>query len=512
MKKKENQLVLVLDFGGQYKELIARRVRESKVYSLIKPGDTPVEEIKRLAPIGLILTGGPNSVYADGAPRCGRELFELGIPVLGICYGAQLMSHVLGGEVKHSPVSEYGVTEATIKKPRSKLFSGLETRQKVLMSHTDYISVPPDGFAVTAATADCPCAAMENARKKLYAFQFHPEVQHTRNGSAMIKRFLYDVCGADGDYSLGDYIERQIEAIRAQVGDSSVLLGLSGGVDSSVCAALLSRAIGKKLTCIFVDHGLLRKNEGDQIEETFSKFDLNFIRVNAGEKFLGELQGISDPEQKRKIIGRLFIETFEEQARRLDDVRFLAQGTIYPDVIESGANNSANIKSHHNVGGLPERMSFTGLVEPLRGLFKDEVRRLGRKLGLPDALVKRQPFPGPSLAIRVIGEVTPEKLTIQREADAIFCEEIERSRVRADQYFAVLTGIRSVGVMGDGRTYQYTVALRAIKTNDFMTAEYVKLPHTLLERVSHRITNEVDGVNRVVYDITGKPPATIEWE
>ena len=510
-KDNHNQLVLVLDFGGQYKELIARRVRENKVYSLIKPGNMPIDEIKRLAPIGMILTGGPNSVYAGDAPRCTKELFELGIPVLGICYGAQLMSYVLGGRVQSCDVSEYGVTDVTVD-TSCPIFSGLEPSQRALMSHTDYISQIPDGFKIVATTADCPCAAMENASKKLYAVQFHPEVQHSKNGTAMIKRFLYDVCGAKGDYSLGDYIARQTAAIRAQVGDAKVLLGLSGGVDSSVCAALLSRAIGKNLTCIFVDHGLLRKNEGDQIEEVFSKFDLNFIRVNAGDKFLGELAGVTDPEQKRKIIGRLFIETFEEQARKLDNVKFLAQGTIYPDVIESGANNSANIKSHHNVGGLPEKMSFTGLVEPLRGLFKDEVRKLGRKLGLPTALVNRQPFPGPSLAIRIIGEVTPEKLAIQREADAIFCEEVERSRVKADQYFAVLTGIRSVGVMGDGRTYQYTVALRAIRTNDFMTAEYAKLPHSLLERVSQRITNEVDGINRVVYDITGKPPATIEWE
>ncbi len=506
-----NQIVLVLDFGGQYKELIARSVRECGVYSEIKPGDTPIEEIKSIAPIGMILTGGSNSVYGEGSPKCDPKLFDLGIPILGICYGAQLLSWTLGGKVEPCRASEYGKT-AVIVDSSSSLFTGLEPEQETLMSHTDQVTVLPEGFKSVAYSVTCPNAAFENAEKRLYALQFHPEVEKTKNGRAMINNFLYNICAASGEYSMDDYLQRQIVKVRRDVGDERVLLGLSGGVDSSVCAALLSKAIPGQLTCIFVDHGLMRKNEGDEVEAAFRNRNLHFIRVNAEKRFLKALKGVSDPEKKRKIIGREFIAVFEEEARKLGRMKYLAQGTIYPDVIESGANNSANIKSHHNVGGLPEDMEFSGIVEPLRGLFKDEVRVLGRKLRLPRSLVERQPFPGPGLAIRVIGEITKEKLDTLREADAIFREEIKRSRVNAQQYFAVLTNIRSVGVMGDFRTYDYTVALRAVNTSNFMTCSIARVPYRVLERVSNRIVNEVPMVNRVVYDVTGKPPATIEWE
>ena len=506
-----NQTILVLDFGGQYKELIARRVRECNVLSLIKPGNLPIEEIRAINPIGIIFTGGPNSVYEEGAPRCNPELFSLGIPVLGICYGLQLMCYTLHGDVQPAALREYGTTEVTVDQA-SALFAGLDAHQATLMSHTDQVVGLPAGFVSIAHSDNCPNAAIANPARKLYGVQFHPEVEHTAHGTEILRNFLYNVCGAAGDYTMDDFIETQVQAIRARVGEGRILLGLSGGVDSSVCAALLSKAVPGQLFCVFVDHGLLRKNEGDEVEAAFAGRDLYFIRVNAQDRFLSKLAGVTDPETKRKIIGAEFIAVFEEEARKLHGIDFLAQGTIYPDVIESGANNSATIKSHHNVGGLPERMDFKGIVEPLRGLFKDEVRVLGHRLGLPDALVERQPFPGPGLAIRVIGDITREKLDILRDADAIFREELEAAHYGAHQYFAVLTNVRSVGVMGDGRTYDYTVALRAIHTSDFMTCTFAEVPYEILGRVSSRIVNEVPHVNRVVYDITGKPPATVEWE
>ncbi len=506
----DNQLVIVLDFGGQYKELIARRVRECKVASVIKPGTMKPEDIKALDPIGIILTGGPDSVYDDASPKCDPKLFELGIPILGICYGLQLMTYELGGEVGSCAVSEYGRTKVTVD-TSAPLFKGLEKNQIGLMSHTDQVQVLPAGFMSIAHTADCPNAAVADAARKFYGTQFHPEVENTPNGTQMLRNFLYEVCAAAGDYDIHDYEVRMIRDVRQQVGSEHVLLGLSGGVDSSVCAALLAKAIPGQLHCIFVDHGLMRKNEGDEVEAAFSGRDLHFIRVNAEERFLKLLEGVKDPEQKRKIIGGEFVRVFEDEAKKLGDAKYLAQGTIYPDVVESGVN-SAVIKSHHNVGGLPEDMRFTGLVEPLRGLFKDEVRALGRQLGLPKALVERQPFPGPGLAVRVIGDITKEKLDMLREADAIFRHEMKRSRKKPDQYFAVLTDTRSVGVMGDFRTHGYTIALRAVKTTDFMTCQVVPISHTILARTASRIVGEVRGISRVVYDITGKPPATIEWE
>lgn len=505
-----NQTVIVLDFGGQYKELIARRVRECGVYSVIKPGDTPLKKLLELNPIGIITTGGPLSVYGEESPKCEPELFKSGIPVLGICYGFQLMSYMLGGEVSSCDVSEYGPTKAKLK-TSSVLFEGMKATQNVLMSHTDFVSKIPKGFRVIAKTDNCPCGAIENPEMKLYGVQFHPEVEHTENGTRLIHNFLYNICGAVGDYTMDDYIERQVAEIRERVGNDRVILGLSGGVDSSVAAALISRAIGSQLTCIFVDHGMMRKNEADEVAAAFKDMPLDLRMVDASELYLSKLKGIRVPERKRKIIGKLFIDVFTEEAKKINGVKFLAQGTIYPDVIESGNKKAATIKSHHNVGGLPKKLGFE-LLEPLRGLFKDEVRAVGRKLGLPDYLVDRQPFPGPGLAVRVIGDLTREKLDILRDADLIFRQELEASGEKASQYFAVITGNRSVGVMGDGRTYDYTLALRAIITNDFMTGTFAPLSYELLSKVSRRITNEVRGVNRVVYDITDKPPATIEWE
>ena len=504
------QTVLILDFGGQYKELIARRVRECGVYSIVKPGDISLDKIREIDPIGIILTGGPNSVYKKESPHCDKAIFDMGIPVLGICYGMQLLSWSLGGEVAPCSSSEYGKTKMQVNTD-SLLFAGLDPIQIGLMSHTDQVTKLPVGFKSVAHTVSCENAAIENAGKKLYGFQFHPEVESTPNGTAMIRSFLYSVCGAKGDYDLKNLEQQLISDVKKQVGDAHVLLALSGGVDSSVCAALLSKALPGQLHCIFVDHGLMRKDEGDQVEAAFKNRDLDFIRVNAQDRFLKALAGVTDPEQKRKIIGTEFVRVFEDESKKLPNVKFLAQGTIYPDVIESGGSKAATIKSHHNVGGLPKNMKFEGIVEPLRSLFKDEVRALGRQLGLPRKFVERQPFPGPGLAVRIMGEITPEKLEILREADAIFREEAARHRIKADQYFAVLTDTRSVGVVGDFRTYNYAIALRAVRTSDFMTCEYAPISHKVLGTVSSRIVNEVKGAGRVVYDITGKPPATIEW-
>ena len=511
------EMILVLDFGGQYNQLIARRVRECNVYCEVHPYTLPMEKIKSMGPKGIIFTGGPNSVYEEGSAVCNREILELGIPVLGICYGSQLMAYLLGGEVKTAPASEYGKTEVCIDDRSSLLFQGISSRTICWMSHTDYISKVPAGFHATASTEACPVAAMEEAGRKFYATQFHPEVMHTAEGRQMLHNFVYRVCGCSGDWKMGSFVADAVELLKARIGDGKALCALSGGVDSSVAAVLLSKAIGKQLTCVFVDHGLLRKDEGDQVESVFGPdgpYDLNFIRVHAKDRFYQKLKGITEPEQKRKIIGEEFIRVFEEEAKKIGKVDFLVQGTIYPDVIESGLGKSAVIKSHHNVGGLPEHVDFKEIVEPLRLLFKDEVREAGRQLGIPGYLVDRQPFPGPGLGIRIIGEVTEEKVKIVQEADAIYREEIEKAGVNKDlgQYFAALTNMRSVGVMGDGRTYDYAIALRAVMTSDFMTAESAQVPWSVLQTVTTRIVNEVRGVNRVLYDCTGKPPATIEFE
>ena len=505
-----SQVVLILDFGGQYKELIARRVRECNVYSIVKAGSISIDEIRHIAPIGIILTGGPNSVYDETSPHCDKKIFDMGIPVLGICYGTQLLAWSTGGTVEACAGGEYGKTKMTVNNS-SLLYKDMDASQIGLMSHTDQITKLPEGFRSIASTAVCKNASIECASRKLYGVQFHPEVESTPNGTQIIRNFLYNVCNAAGDYDLKDLEQKLIADVRTQVGDAHVLLGLSGGVDSSVCAALLSKAIPGQLHCIFVDHGLMRKDEGDEVEAAFKGRDLHFIRVNAEERFLNALKGVTDPEQKRKIIGAEFVKVFEAESNKLPNVKFLAQGTIYPDVIESGGNKAATIKSHHNVGGLPKDMKFEGVVEPLRNLFKDEVRALGRQLGLPKSFVDRQPFPGPGLGVRVIGEITKEKLEILRNADAIFRKEIQRRHIKADQYFAVLTDTRSVGVVGDFRTYDYTIALRAVRTSDFMTCEYAPISHKVLGIVSSKIVNEVQGAGRVVYDITGKPPATIEW-
>ncbi len=512
-KAMENETVIVLDFGGQYNQLIARRVRECSVYCEVWSYKTDIEKIKAKKPKGIIFTGGPNSVYDDSSPRCGKEIFDLGIPVLGICYGSQLMAYLLGGRVEKAPTREYGRTEISLSK--SLLFDGIQRDIVCWMSHTDYIAAVPEGFEITASSASCPCAAYENADKKLYAVQFHPEVNHTEKGREILKNFLFNVCGCKGDWKMSDFAKRSIEALRNKIGDGKVLCALSGGVDSSVAAVMLHKAVGKQLTCVFVDNGLLRKNEGDEVESLFrQQFDINLVRANAQDLFLGKLKGVTDPERKRKIIGEEFIRVFEAEAKKIGAVDFLVQGTIYPDVIESGAGDAATIKSHHNVGGLPEHVDFKEIIEPLRDLFKDEVRQLGMELGLPEKFVWRQPFPGPGLAVRVIGEITESKLEILRDADAIFREEIADAGLDRDinQYFAVITDMKSVGVMGDERTYDYTLALRAVTTTDFMTADWARIPYDVLERASNRIVNEVKHVNRLVYDITSKPPATIEWE
>ena len=510
---KNNELILILDFGGQYNQLIARRVRECNVYSEVVPFDITIEKIKEKNPKGIIFTGGPASVYGENSPKCAEGIFELGIPVLGICYGMQLMTYTLGGNVARADKREYGTTDVSIDNS-SPLFEGFENTNGFLMSHTDFVEKVPDGFKNIGHTTSCPNAAMENREKNLYGIQFHPEVNSSINGTQVIKNFLFNVCKCSGDWIISSFVEESITKLKEKIGDKKALCALSGGVDSSVAAVLLSRAIGKNLTCIFVDHGLLRKNEGDEVEEVFKNQDINFIRVDAKDRFLAKLAGVSDPERKRKIIGEEFIRVFEEEAKKIGAVDFLVQGTIYPDVIESGLGKSSVIKSHHNVGGLPDYVDFKEIVEPLRDLFKDEVRKTGLELGMPENLVFRQPFPGPGLAIRVIGDITEDKLDILRDADSIFREEIANAGLHKsiNQYFAVFTNLKSVGVMGDERTYDYTVALRAVETTDFMTGVWSKIPYEVLEKVSSRIVNEVKHVNRVCYDITSKPPATIEWE
>lgn len=509
----DKELVLIIDFGGQYSQLIARRVRECGIYCEIVPYTYSLEKIRAKNPKGIIFTGGPKSVSEEGAPTVDSKIFELNIPILGICFGHQLIAHLLGGEVKSSDRREYGKTDVNLAEV-SALFKGMEGKKQCWMSHTYYVSKVPEGFTVTASSEECPTAAMSNRERNIYGVQFHPEVEHTPFGKDMLKNFLFNICDLKGDWTMASFAEAKIEEIKKAVGDKEVLCALSGGVDSSVAAVMVHKAVGKQLTCIFVDHGLLRKDEGDQVEKIFKEqFDMNLIRVNAQERFLNKLKGVTDPEKKRKIIGEEFIRVFEEEANKLGEIDYLVQGTIYPDVVESGTNVSATIKSHHNVGGLPEDMDLK-LLEPLRELFKDEVRAVGEELGIPHDLVWRQPFPGPGLAIRVLGEVTEEKLFITREADAIFREEIAKAGLQEEiwQYFACLPSIQSVGVMGDERTYSHAIALRAVTSTDGMTSDWAHIPYEVLDKISRRIVNEVKGVNRIVYDITSKPPSTIEFE
>ncbi len=509
----EQELILIMDFGGQYKELIARRVRENNVYCEVIPYNSPIDKIKEKNPKGIIFTGGPASVYGEKSPACDKGVFELNVPVLGICYGGQLMAQMFNGKVNRATTREYGRVRLNINN-REGIFKDVANDSKCWMSHTDFIETAPKDFEITATTKGCPVAAMANKEKKLYAVQFHPEVEHTEKGREIIKNFLYEVCGCTGNWNMHDFAEHSIKEIKELVGNKKVLCALSGGVDSSVAAVLVHKAIGDQLTCIFVDHGLLRKDEGDQVEKVFrDMFHMNLIRVNAQERFLGKLKGVTDPERKRKIIGEEFIRVFEEESGKLGNIDYLVQGTVYPDVIESGTDTAAVIKSHHNVGGLPEDIEFE-LIEPLRQLFKDEVRKVGEELDIPAEIVWRQPFPGPGLAIRVLGEITEDKLHIVRESDAILRDEVKKAGLEREiwQYFTALPNVKSVGVMGDERTYSHTLAIRAVTSSDGMTSDWARIPYDVLEKISNRIVNEVDDVNRIVYDITSKPPSTIEWE